>query len=647
MANTTHLDILLQGSSIWNAWRDQNPTICPDLYQASLSSANLENANLSEADLRGAILEGTNLRSANLDKALLQRTNLKKAVLYKATLRDASLQESNLREANLHKAVLEQANLEQANLTRAILNHANLRRCILSLATMVGTKLESADLRRCQLSNSNLREANLHQTDLRRANLQGAKLDRALLHSALLTNADLRLATLQEADLSKANLQQALLQEANLEYANLFLADLWQANLEKSYGPQAIFTKAFLHEAYLCQANFQRANFDDATLKEANLSNGNFDGADFQGTNLSEAILTQSSLRNAQLLNTNVQDANLRHANLSGALLDGACFLRADLSQSSLEGAATVPNATIAETSFGMANLTGAHLPPELNAFREALKNVEHTSKHARTLHLWLMGICLFALLTMAASVGAKLPTTSAMMSLPIINVEVPILLFFLGVPSLGIILFLYFHFYLAHLYQSLSRLPAHFPDGLSLREKLYPWMLNLCMHEWQLQTIHRLSPMEGLDIRMILKELAKPKAWSQKITDAVEILQLDERTKRLGDRIRTGIVVWVGWGLLPMTIGALAYPWLTKGSSSISYLLLGFLMISGLICSLSFENTRSTVRGVKDDQRWLRPLALSAIFVLSGFLLASQQPVLDSPPSIAHHVEADQPRLP
>ena len=166
-------------------------------------------------------------------------------------------------------------------------------------------------------------------------------------------------------------------------------------------------------------------------------------------------------------------------------------------------------------------------------------------------------------------------------------------------------------------------------------------------MHEWQLQSIHRLAPIEWPDIRMILKELTKHKAWSQKITDAVEILQLDERAKRLGDRIRTGVVVWVGWGLLPMTIGALAYPWLIKGSSSISYFLLGFLMISGLICSLSFENARSTVRGVRDDQRWLRPVVLTAIFVLSGFLLTNHQPVIDSPPNIAHHFDAEKPHLP
>ena len=647
MANQNHIDILLQGSATWNAWRDQYSSISPDLNHATLSDTNLENANLSHTDLRGAMLDGAMLRSTNLDKAQLQGSSLAKAILYKATLREASLQETNLREANLHKAVLEKSNLEQANLSGAILNHANLRNSNLSYATMVGTKFESADLRRCQFSNCNLREAYLYQTDLRRALLQGAKMDRACLHLAVLTKADLRSVTLQDADLSKTNLRQALLQQANLENANFYLADLWQANLQEAHAPQAIFTKASLRGASACHANFQRANFDDANLQEANFANADFDEADLQGTNLSEAVLTKASFRKSQLLGTKIQDANLRHVNLAGALLDGASFLRADLSHASLEGTASIPHATIAETSFGMANLTGAHLPPELHTFSEPLKNVEHTSRHARALHLWLVGICLFALLTLAPTVGTNLLAASGTLGLPIINVQIPTLLFFLGVPTLGVTLFLYFHFYLAHLYQSLSRLPANFPDGLSLREKLYPWMLNICMHEWQLQSIHRLAPIEWPDVRMMLRELAKPKAWSKKITDAIEITQLDERAKRLGNQIRTGIVVWVGWGLLPMTIGALAYPWLTQGGSSLSYFLLGFLLIASLICSLSFENTRSTVRGMNDHQQWVRPVALTAIVVLSVVLLANHEPVIDSPPSIAHHFKAEHSHLP
>ena len=55
MANPEHLKILKQGVDAWNAWRGQNPEICPDLSEADFSGAHLRRmdlhgANLLEAD---------------------------------------------------------------------------------------------------------------------------------------------------------------------------------------------------------------------------------------------------------------------------------------------------------------------------------------------------------------------------------------------------------------------------------------------------------------------------------------------------------------------------------------------------------------------------------------------------------------------
>ena len=47
MANDEHVALLKQGVAAWNAWREGNPHISPDLT----------NANLSRADLIGAWLE--------------------------------------------------------------------------------------------------------------------------------------------------------------------------------------------------------------------------------------------------------------------------------------------------------------------------------------------------------------------------------------------------------------------------------------------------------------------------------------------------------------------------------------------------------------------------------------------------------------
>ncbi len=48
----------------------------------------------------------------------------------------------------------------------------------------------------------------------------------------------------------------------------------------------------------------------------------------------------------------------------------------------------------------------------------------------------------------------------------------------------LGLLIFVYLHLYLAHLWELVSELPSYFPDGLPLRRKIYPWMLNLVVEE-------------------------------------------------------------------------------------------------------------------------------------------------------------------
>jgi uncharacterized protein YjbI with pentapeptide repeats len=74
MANDEHVAMLKKGVDAWNAWRDKNPNIRPDLGGADLIRADLRGANLNRADLIDA-----NLREANLNRADLGGTVLKGA----------------------------------------------------------------------------------------------------------------------------------------------------------------------------------------------------------------------------------------------------------------------------------------------------------------------------------------------------------------------------------------------------------------------------------------------------------------------------------------------------------------------------------------------------------------------------------------
>jgi len=69
MANDEHVALLKQGVAAWNAWRDVNPDIHPDLGGADLSGADLSRAKLAGADLSRANLFWARLNHADLTGA--------------------------------------------------------------------------------------------------------------------------------------------------------------------------------------------------------------------------------------------------------------------------------------------------------------------------------------------------------------------------------------------------------------------------------------------------------------------------------------------------------------------------------------------------------------------------------------------------
>lgn len=125
MANPEHLKILKQGKQgveAWNKWREENPSITPDLRGANFSGKYL--------------IHGMNL-GVNLSNADLQEANLSRTCLINADLRDA----------DLSKADLQGADLGNANLTRALLRKTNLYDAKLGGAKLIAADLTGADLR--------------------------------------------------------------------------------------------------------------------------------------------------------------------------------------------------------------------------------------------------------------------------------------------------------------------------------------------------------------------------------------------------------------------------------------------------------------------------------------------------------------------
>jgi uncharacterized protein YjbI with pentapeptide repeats len=550
------------------------------------------------------------------------------------------------------------ANLEPAEFAKALgkaKNEQLQRRRPFTADTAQMADLSNTDLQGADMAEENLMEACFDWADLRGANLQGAGLKGATFNRANLQGANLIRANLQRASLTYANLAGANLTGANLQGAlmggaNLEGATLGAANLQGAYLELSILQGAFLVAANLSRATATRVSFQGANLVGANLqqtyfASANFEradlfNADFREADFSERIQTQDVAAtifkdyqtHAQATRHRLEFRGVRFA---GARLDGATFLRADLTNAVLVGGQTqteergeselqaegqvrkggVPaknhslaDPTIAGTNFGIANLTGAKLPDFLNEFRDALKNVEETSRNARTIYFTLLALCAFTLLTVATTTDVQLVLDNFRLRLPILGADVTVALFYVSAPIVGLLVFAYLHLYLAHLWELASELPAVFPDGLPLRRKLYPWMLNLVIEVWQ-----REKGQTGWE----------DVGWRARFR--IDSLRETVRTWARLDQLRAWTAIFLGWGLLPLTIGAVGYRYLVRHDTTLSYLLLGALSISVLFASSFYQHARSTARDENIGRRWTIPMLLTAITLSTGIYVTER----------------------
>jgi Pentapeptide repeats (8 copies) len=172
MANDEHVAILKKGVDAWNAWRDENPGVRPDLVEVDLTKTDLSGADLSATDLSGA----------NFSEAKLIRANLSGANLRQANLMEANLTGANLSGAFLFAAFLIRTNLSGADLTHALLSGSNLSRANLSGAYLMGAFLHGSTL-----IDADLTDADLTGCRVFGASAWGLKLERTKQQNLVIT----------------------------------------------------------------------------------------------------------------------------------------------------------------------------------------------------------------------------------------------------------------------------------------------------------------------------------------------------------------------------------------------------------------------------------------------------------------------------
>ena len=128
MASEEHLKLIKQGVDIWNAWREKNPEINPDLSQADLRGVKLQKIDLGNGNLKECKLQFSNLTGANLEGANLTQAKLQETCLQSARMKNCNLSGAGMLEANLQYTDLENANLEGAHFNEdTLLNQTNLK----------------------------------------------------------------------------------------------------------------------------------------------------------------------------------------------------------------------------------------------------------------------------------------------------------------------------------------------------------------------------------------------------------------------------------------------------------------------------------------------------------------------------------------
>jgi uncharacterized protein YjbI with pentapeptide repeats len=147
MANQEHLDILAKGVDEWNAWRNDNRAIQPDLSGASLRAANLRGINLKDAAVVGADLTTARLTSADLSGAHASMAIVIEADLRMAGLEKADMSYTRAVAADFSGADLKNADLSNADLSGAYLRGTRLNRALIAGARLRGTTFAEVDLR--------------------------------------------------------------------------------------------------------------------------------------------------------------------------------------------------------------------------------------------------------------------------------------------------------------------------------------------------------------------------------------------------------------------------------------------------------------------------------------------------------------------
>ena len=186
----------------------------------------------------------------------------------------------------------------------------------------------------------------------------------------------------------------------------------------------------------------------------------------------------KADFRNADLRNADLRGANLRGADFLSADLRGANLLGVSFNEANLQDADLSDVRGLSSRQLAAANLVGTKLPDAIARF-QTLDHVQEMSKNSAKLFALLMLSCVYCWLAVITTTDTGLLSNAPSSPLPIIQTRISIAGFYWVAPLILVALFIHFHLQLQRLWSELANLPAVFPDGKTIDETVYPWLLN------------------------------------------------------------------------------------------------------------------------------------------------------------------------
>ncbi len=231
------------------------------------------------------------------------------------------------------------------------------------------------------------------------------------------------------------------------------------------------------HSFLLQNTIFTRCDLTGVNFEKSHLKN-----VEFVGNTLQEAIFKEAFLHNVTFSSA----IDLTNADFSNASIIGSTFSPG----TSLRGV-SFQNAHLHSTSFSKngdayslsaralvgSDLLGTALPSYLNNMQPILDAEAEAAKHARNLFIILAPLCflVFSILLFA---------DQSQEAIPFMGIKFKIG-GFLTAASMAITgVYIYFHLYLQKIWNQCRYLPAVFPNGVPLWDRISPWMFHSLIWE-------------------------------------------------------------------------------------------------------------------------------------------------------------------